>query len=304
MSRLIVELSRNHMATTFILKVSCEKSRARAAESVLNEAHECIARIEAEVSEFRDDSELSKLNALSAGIEFRPETRSMRDLIQLSFRFYSETQGAFDPSFKSEVGIGLLDRFEYSAHTGPKTDGKHAGPKTDVIMKKAPRVRLGFGAIGKGYALDRVRTLLEREGFQDFLLSAGGSSLIISGTPCAYMDWPLAWSWEKRGNDYFGRQLNLKTKRDAVAIGVSGTMEQGEHVQRESSQSKLLSSFIAGVSAAQTDAYSTAVLSQGWERSGEWLSRLNEPHAVAGIFDEDRVLVWNGVFQNNFGSLE
>ncbi|MGZ3672321.1 MAG: FAD:protein FMN transferase, partial [Bdellovibrionota bacterium] len=213
MSWVQVRLDQNHMATTFELHVSCDEARARAAEAVLRHAHREIARLENELSEFREGSPVFGLNRARA---FEPVriTNSVRDLLQLAESLRGKSQGAFNPLCKSAPGKGAVLI---------AADGKH-------FFKTEDGVRLGFGAIGKGYALDQVKLLLVREGFSDYLLSAGGSSILLSGFAAPETPWTWAWSWKKDADGaYRGKRFAHASGRP-VALGVSGTLEQGEHI--------------------------------------------------------------------------
>jgi hypothetical protein len=116
--------------------------------------------------------------------------------------------------------------------------------------------------------------------------------------------WPLAWSWEKIEDSYYGKEILYTPRGGTFAIGVSGSLEQGEHIVRTDHEQQLLSSWISGPSAAESDAYSTAVYAGGWEKSQEWFGKLPRRYARAGIFKDDQVLVWDGEFQSRFGSLD
>jgi thiamine biosynthesis lipoprotein len=54
-------------------------------------------------------------------------------------------------------------------------------PVKKTIRFTKPGMKLNLGAIGKGYALDRIATRLRTESVADFLLHGGNSSLIASG---------------------------------------------------------------------------------------------------------------------------
>src|SRR5690606_13501438 len=95
-----LKLARNHMATTFSFVVSCEQARARAAETVLEEAHRLIERLERELSEFLPESPVSRLNAARPG-ETVPFEGSARTVLTRSLDLRDRSAGAFDPLAKS-----------------------------------------------------------------------------------------------------------------------------------------------------------------------------------------------------------
>jgi thiamine biosynthesis lipoprotein ApbE len=283
MSWVQVNIGQNHMATTFDLKISCLETRARAAQSVLEQAHQEIGQLEDELSEFREASPVAQLNRAKA---FEPVsiTASVRELLAIGEALRVQTRGAFDPLWRSRAhgGAVLLD-----------ADGKH-------FFKTINTVSLGFGAIGKGYALDRVKLLLAREGFTDYLLSAGGSSIQISGFAGPGTPWRWAWSWKKgAGGDYLGRRF-AHASGSPIALGVSGILEQGRHISTAVAECGSVSALVAHASAARADALSTALFARGWGDL-ETLGDPIHPTPIAWIDDQEN-LQWNGDFQQQWGS--
>lgn len=288
MSWVQIKLEQNHMNTTFDLAVSCVDSRARAAEQVLREAHREITRIENELSEFLRGSPVYELNQSSAFYPV-PVTQCVRELLKIAASLRDRSEGAFDPLCKSVRTTG-----SFRGSVVVSEDGK-------TFFKTEDGVRLGFGAIGKGYALDKVRVLLEQNGFTDYLLSAGGSSILLSGFASPGQHWTWAWSWKKdEGGAYLGKRFAHASGRP-IALGVSGTMEQGEHIVGSASagKAKSLSALVAHGSAARADALSTALFVLGWERL-ELLRDPLQPTALA-LIDTEENLSWNGDFQEAWG---
>lgn len=243
--RQLLAIAKRHMATDFEFEVVVDSARVRAADSVLLECHSVVARIESELTEFRDTSPVWCLNH-SAGewIEAPPH---LMTLLRLGKSFMAETHGYFSLFAKSKTKVSEKAlEIDFS--------GKR-------IRRLNPELHLSFGAIGKGYALDAVRSLLVQQGFSDFRLNSGGSSWIFSGLNPLGEPWKLAWAWKKdEDGDFAGKVLSLLSE-DAKAIGISGTLEQGNHFFYEgvSPETRIQSAFYAGRSAAEADAFSTAL---------------------------------------------
>lgn len=283
MSRIQIRLEQNHMNTTFELTISCEASRARAAEAVLLEAHREIRRLEDELSEFRRESPVARLNAAKA---YAPValTGCVRELLQIAETMRTRSGGTFNPLWRSRGPAGAVL---------VSADGKS-------FLKTTDGTHLGFGAIGKGYALDRVRLLLEREGLTDYLLSAGGSSVLLSGFAAPGTPWRWAWSWKK---DADGTCLGRRFTHESglrIALGVSGVMEQGSHITHGDTPCDSVSALVAHPSAARADALSTALFVSGWRD----LERLRDPlHPMPlACIDKEENVHWNGDFQSCWGS--
>jgi len=276
------------MATTFDLTISCPKSDCPRAERVLAGAHELITKLERELSEYDQNSCVYLLNR-ALNHERILFSKSALSLLKECDKLKEITRFHFNPTAKS-AGDFKHEIFH---------DETHAWKSHDSTW-------LGFGAIGKGYALDRVRILIEQNSFENFGLSAGGSSIILSGFAAPGVAWSFGWSWKQ---DLQGRPAGILFQHSlgqAIALGISGTHEKGEHIVYKDSRDvtpKLLSAFIAHPSATQADALSTALFSAGMDEGMDFLNEVLPRPGVAVIekADESEAPRWNGVFNQLWG---
>jgi len=289
--RSLLKIEKAHMATDFTFEVVVEESSLRAAESVLTEAHGLVDQIESAITEFREESPVWKLNR-SMSSERIPVLGFLEELLTEAFRLTGESFGYFNPCAKSETGVGLLHlEIDFEGHRMRRT---HSG------------LLLGFGAIGKGYALDRVASLLAREGFRDFRLNAGGSSWVFSGDDQNEEAWKVGWAWKRDDEgDFQGRLLTVPAGVP-VAVGISGTLEQGNHFRHEGRDVpvKVLSAFYAGRSATEADALSTALLVGASLLGDEILTKLGHVirNPALAYIDLEEQIVYNRYFQTRFSS--
>lgn len=293
----LVSRDENHMATTFELKIACGSGHAPRAGRALEECHALLEKIESELTEFRAESPVAQLN-IAEPLRRVPLPTSAWDLLDLSLSIEKLSQGAFSPAAKS-------------AGAGPKSTPSRFGFEGSGSARRAWRVdqdaHLGFGAIGKGYALDCCRSLLSLQGFNDFILSGGGSSILLSGHSPEGRPWTWGWSWAKGP---LGEPLGLGLAHPsgtAIAIGVSGLHEKGLHLIDPRAQAPLASgaqglrsALVAHPSAAWADALSTALFVAGWEESLRMLSGSIQAPAMA-VIDANGVPRWNGTFQALWG---
>ena len=141
-------------------------------EVVLARAEREFERLEALLSRFRPDSELSTLNrvgALDAGDDLVAVT-------SLAVEARERTGGRFDPTVHDALVAAGYDRtFEEVAADG---DGIAAGRCGGGIridgrrIELEPGFRLDLGGIAKGYAVDRAAAILAAAG--PALVNAGG----------------------------------------------------------------------------------------------------------------------------------
>jgi len=132
-------------------------------------------RLENELSRFRSNSDITRVNHLAAGESTRVGPSTLECLV-IARHLFDLTGGAFDPS----IGTGLpsleLDADDFLVRA--TTDG----------------VQIDLGAIGKGYAVDLMAELLEEWGLQRVLVHGGFSSVLALEAPEGRDGWPLTLS--------------------------------------------------------------------------------------------------------------
>ena len=159
-----------------------EAAAARAAiGAVMGEMH----RIDALMSPYKPNSELSQINREAAQ---RPVviSQEMFDLIVRSLEFSKLSGGAFDITFSS---VGYL--YDYREHIKPSdAEIAKALPGVNYRHLKLDRkrrsihfarsgVRIDLGGIAKGYAVDNCIALLKKRGITNAIVTAGGDSRLL-----------------------------------------------------------------------------------------------------------------------------
>lgn len=164
-----------------------EGSPARAGAAI-EAAFAEIERIEQIMSEWRPSSELSRFND-GAGGPAIPLSPELFEVLQRSKIIAEATDGAFDPTFH---GVGQLWRFEPGARP-PAPEliaarlalvgwrGIELDPNTRAGRLARPGMKVGLGAIAKGYAVDRASEVLRQHGFGHHIVEGGGDTY-VSGT--------------------------------------------------------------------------------------------------------------------------
>ncbi|MFA5946694.1 MAG: FAD:protein FMN transferase [Patescibacteria group bacterium] len=127
-------------------------------------------------SRFRDDSLVTQI-AKKEGVYAFP--RDAKPLFALYEQVYRSTNGHVTPL----IGQVLVDAgydAQYSLVEGtltsppPWEDVMKFDPSNNHLVVMHPGVLLDFGAAGKGYLIDIVGELIEREGFPAYMINAGG----------------------------------------------------------------------------------------------------------------------------------
>ncbi len=141
-----------------------------------------ISRIEKLISSWDAESQTSLINK-NAGIKPVKVDRELFELIERAKQISKITDGAFDISFAS---VDKIWRFDGSMTRKP-TDEEITNSVAKIgyqniimdfedqtVFLKQKGMKIGFGAIGKGYAADKVRTMLKGKGVTAGIINASG----------------------------------------------------------------------------------------------------------------------------------
>ena len=158
-----------------------------------------IARIEKLISSWDVNSETSLINKLS-GIKPIKVDKELFGLIERSIAISTLTNGAFDISYASMDRIWNYDGTMREMPSEEKISSsiKKVGYQNIIIDKEAQTVflklkgmKIGFGAIGKGYAADKAKALLIEKGVKAGIINASGD-LNAWGKQANGRDWMVA----------------------------------------------------------------------------------------------------------------
>ncbi|MDQ2835343.1 MAG: FAD:protein FMN transferase [Acidobacteriota bacterium] len=158
-----------------------------------------IDRVDELLSNYRDSSELSRINreAGTSAVTTDPETFQF---LQKSFDWSAKSNGAFD------ITVGKLMKawgfFRASGHhptqeelsaVGSQIGWKnvHLDPSQRTVHFLSPGIELDPGGIGKGYAIERAVAILRSHHVSAALLSAGSSTIYALGAPPGGTGWKI-----------------------------------------------------------------------------------------------------------------
>ncbi|NOT61285.1 MAG: FAD:protein FMN transferase, partial [Acidobacteria bacterium] len=154
------------MGTRFevILRGADEQHLEAVAVAVCEE----IQRLDAALSRFNPTSEITRLNRLASAQAVRVD----RELFALLVRCEQAR----------ELTEGYFDVTALSGGNGLMLDAER-----QTVRFTRPQTAIDLGGVGKGYALDCGRGILERFGILTGLLQGGTSSVLALGTD----EWPI-----------------------------------------------------------------------------------------------------------------
>jgi thiamine biosynthesis lipoprotein len=228
------------MASEFQMRIAGEDppyaaQAAQAAFAVADRLHELLSR-------FRDNSEIRQIATLRPGEALALNAMTF-ECLQLARGVERQTQGAFAVTATAP-----------RASDAPPPRWR-LEPENLLIHCEEGRLDFDLGAIGKGYALDRMAAELADWECASFLLVAGGSSVLAGAAPPGTAGWDAG--------------LGLPggvARRFALTHGAlsgSGVFEQGRHIlDPRTGQSAQLRdrAWAFAATAAVSDALATAAM--------------------------------------------
>ena len=183
------EESLDSMGTTFTVVVyGTDRFQLQSiVESSLDEAK----RLEELLSNYRPDSEWSRMNRSAASGPVRV-SKELFDLLSACLRYSESSEGAFDisvgPLMKAWGFFKGSGRFPHRAEikgvmarVGYRKIELDSDAQTVQFLKRG--MELDPGGIGKGYAVDRMAEILRKGGITSGLITAGSSSIYAIGVP-------------------------------------------------------------------------------------------------------------------------
>jgi thiamine biosynthesis lipoprotein len=158
-----------------------------------------IQRIEKLLTTFSEDSETNLINS-NAGIAAVKVSTEIIELIQRALKISSVTQGAFDLSYGSvdkslwnfDTTMTALPSKEVAKKSVRLINYKHiiVDIKNSTVFLKEKGMRIGFGGIGKGYAAESAKKIMQAAGVQSGVVNASGD-LTTWGTQANGDKWTI-----------------------------------------------------------------------------------------------------------------
>ena len=195
-----------HAAMAAQFEIRCTHPNGKYARQAANFAFSIVDQLEQKLSRFVENSDISRINHLSAG-EHTVVSYETMQCLQLARFLHVETGGAFDVA----MGQGL--------------ESLEIIPGEFLVRAHENGVRLDMGAIGKGYAVDRVAAVLEDWEVEKALIYAGYSTVLALEPPSGCEDWPLTISMPGKANGAILAHIAARQR----ALGASG-IQKPDHI--------------------------------------------------------------------------
>jgi thiamine biosynthesis lipoprotein len=276
-AEMLFHVSRPAMAGEF--EVCFPAARYPHGTVVAVDALDAVEEVERQLSFFRPDSDIHRINESAAERPVEVEPRLFA-LLQSAIQLCEETGGAYDITatplweawgFAERAGRVPSDAqlAEARACVGRQWIELDALQRTIRFCK--PGVRISLGSVGKGYALDRCGERLLAEGMEECLLHGDQSSVLAQGR---------VWEIGIRNPENPEQRLGTLRLRNQ-ALGTSGVQFQSfEHEGRRFGHlfdprtgmpvEGILSTTVIAPTAALADMLSTALFVMGPEKAADY----------------------------------
>ena len=235
----VIHIFNHHaMATQFQVRVANEDRQyaAQAAQA----AFAVTDQLESRMSRFKAGSDVSQAAQLAPGDKLRL-SEPVFACLELAQRMEFVTRGAFSIT-------------PAALKTQPTRPLWALVPKEFSVRCDSGRLEFDLGAIGKGFALDRMAEVLREWDCPAFLLVAGGSSILAGDGPAGTAGWSCG-----LGDDDSPQRYWLK---DASLSG-SGIAVKGQHIfdpRTGQTGVRRNRAWALTTTAAESDALSTACM--------------------------------------------
>jgi len=230
----------NHraMATYFEVRIA-DEDRAYAAQAA-RAALDLVDKLESRLSRFHSNSDIAQIAELAPGLKMRLSEPAFACL-EIAKRMELATRGAFSATaaaLQTQTSMPLWGLL----------------PEEQSIVCESGRLQFDLGAIGKGFALDRMAELLRDWDCGSFLLVAGGSSILAGDAPKESPGWSCGLGEDNATQRFFLTHASLSGSGLAVRGSHIVDPRTGQPALRQNRAWALTDT------AAESDALSTACM--------------------------------------------
>ncbi|TDE01256.1 FAD:protein FMN transferase [Flavobacterium hiemivividum] len=260
-----------------------------------------IERIENLISEWRPETQISQVNQ-NAGIKPVQVDKEVFELTKKAIWFSEISNGAFD------ISIVAMDKIWKFDGTMAKLPSKKAIRNSIVnvnyknivldsinstIFLSKKGMKIGFGSIGKGYAADKARKLLQESGIKAGIINAAGDIATwgtqINGNP-----------WRIGVNNPLetGETIEILEFSDNNAVTTSGNYEKYVEINNKRyshiinpktgyPSTELISVTIIGPNAEMCNGFSTSIMVLGLKKGIKLINKFPDYQYIILTNKED-----------------
>lgn len=175
------ELTGSIQGTTYHIKI-VQDQRSVDIEQLRKLVEETFNNIDVKLSNYRDDSEISRLNQQQTS-DWLTVSAEIAELVDIAKQVYQRSQGCYDLTVKPIFDLWGFSKHENRVPTQEEINNVllHVGmPRVEIdransrIRKLDPEIKIDLSSIAQGYTVTATAKLLESQGIQNYLVEIGG----------------------------------------------------------------------------------------------------------------------------------
>ena len=270
-----------------------------------------IQRIEQLLTTFSENSETNLINH-SAGIAAVKVSTEIIELIQRALKISSVTQGAFDLTYGSvdkslwnfDTTMTSLPSKELAKKSVRLINYKHIIIDTEksTVFLKEKGMRIGFGGIGKGYAAENAKRIMQEAGVKSGVVNASGD-LTTWGKQANGEKWNIGIVHPELASAIFS-YMNISE----LSVATSGNYEKFIMIDGEKYSHTInprtglpvkgiKSVTIVSTNAEIADAMATPVMIMGIHAGLDMINQIKDIEVII-IDDQDKIFTSNNIHVN------
>ena len=172
-------IARTQIALGTMIEIQVRGLPREQADAAINAAFAEIRRVDTVFSTYKAESPVWRLNHSRDTLITVPD--EVHALLLHCDTLWRASGGAFDVAIEPLVRVWGFDGEAPAipadtalAEAMARSGWRHVAITADRRLRKTPEAAVNFGAIAKGYAVDRAVAVLARNGAHDALVNAGG----------------------------------------------------------------------------------------------------------------------------------
>lgn len=282
-----VEQTKTFSLMGSVFQITLVDKDSISAQQNINKAIQEIDRIEHLISEWKPETQISRVNKY-AGIQPIKVDKDVFELTKKAIWFSKITKGAFDISIVAMDKIWLFDGTMEQLPS--KKDIKKSIEDVNfnniildsinsTIYLSKTGMKIGFGSIGKGYAADKARELMQSLGVKSGIINAAGD-ISTWGTQINGKPWRIGVN-----NPYeTGETLEILKFSNQNAVATSGNYEKYAEINGKRyshiinpktgfPSTELTSVTVIGENAEMCNGFSTSIMVLGSKKGIELVKK-------------------------------
>lgn len=292
-----MELNGTTQGTTYMIKYSTADTT-----NYRDDVEMIFANIDSSLSTYNKQSTISRVNTNQ--LTAVSDTHFL-NVFKAALKITEKTGGAFDITVAP-----LVNAWGFGFEELPKVDSAKIDSilqfvgydkvqlKDGKIIKEDERLMLDMNAIAKGYTVDVVAGFFDSKGIENYLIEVGGE-IQVKGKNQKNELWQIGVDKPVDGNVTPGEDLQAIIKLDDQSLATSGNyrkyyvkdgVKYSHTISPESGypvEHNLLSATVLAPECMEADAYATAFMVLGTEKSKEIVEDTDGLEAFFILSDED-----------------